>query len=108
MRMAVNMETMHLMLAPRDEGSVFMPRDPELMSKLAEVAGKRPENVSLQELIEMCVLLERHEDEQHREYGRIALKEGYPEIAAIFDDLAQGEKFYFEKMVKKLSGGKQT
>lgn len=85
--------------------SITMPRDPELMAKLAEVSAKRAEDISLKELVEMCVLLERHENEQHREYGRIAREEGYPEIAVIFEDLAEGEAFYHTRMEDALGRG---
>lgn len=81
-------------------GSIAMPRDPELMRKLQEIGGRRPEDVTLQNLVEMCVLLERHEDQQHREYAEIARREGYPEIAEVFEDLAEGEKFYHSKIVE--------
>ncbi len=77
-----------------------MPRDPELMAKLDHIRRRKPEEVSLEELLEMCVLLERHENDQHLEYSRVAREQGREDIARIFEELALGEKFYHERMAK--------
>lgn len=75
-----------------------MSRDPELMTKLDEIRARPPEDVSLEDLLQMCVLLERHENDQHREYADVARHEGHEAIAKIFVDLAEGEKFYHDRM----------
>lgn len=99
MGVLVDLSTINLEYAILDANLIRMPRDPELMAKLAQIGAKRPEEVSLQELLEMCVLLERHENDQHLEYAQIAREERYPEIAEIFKDLAEGERFYHSNLI---------
>ncbi len=71
------------------------------MTQLDAIRNLPPERVSLDDLLGMCVLLERHENDQHKEYAELARREGHEDIARIFQDLAEGEKFYYDRMTKR-------
>ena len=55
---------------------------------------------SLEEYIELSLDIEIHETQTHKKYADIARQEGNPEVAAVFDELSNGEDYFSERLEK--------